>query len=215
MANYCFWRLSLRICHNILSAPSAVSNYLLRGAFFPFDVCWHLLFIFWLSLKLNLMLFFLGLFCCEDYILTYHSVEPQLNSAAEVRKHSYLLFLILSFSCSCSPKYLQHFSLYPEAADSLMNVDMVILYRRAQHISNIRKVRCQPLSSSVLFGTETTLSWFRGPFAPPSRLDVRRLTNKPNICWAVPAAAVVSLQGHTGRGWLGRRVLADLFTTCL
>lgn len=171
-------------------------------------------------------------FCCEDYTLTYRSLLSAGMNHSWTQQHRWgskqkwkaskttchLLYIILPFSCSCSPKYPEYSLPYStEAADSLMNPGLVILYRRAQHISNISSVRRQALSSSVLFGTETTLSWFCGPFVsfPPSRLEARRLTNEPNSCWAVPATRRCLSRVTRGWGWLGRRVLADLFTSCL
>lgn len=119
---------------------------------------WNLFFIFFDSFKTNEILTIFIWFCCKDYTLTHHLLPSEGMNRSWTRQHRWrskrkwkasettchLLFKIFPFSYCCSPKYPQYPSPYStEAADSLMNTGLVILYGRAKHISNISTVRHQ------------------------------------------------------------------------
>lgn len=202
---------------HIVCVPSTVSNYSLGGGFgFYLTVHWHVSLSFLTEFKNGsdtALLWGLLWHILRSSQQGWTRIEPTGVASAHKWKASkttcHLLYWILPFLCSCSPKYPEYSS--PFWSSRLSNEP------GPQRVSNISAARRRTLSSSVLFGTETTLSWFCGPFisfhTSAGRFEV---TNEPSSCWAVPATAAVSLSRVTrGRGWLGCSVLADLFTTCL
>ena len=86
------------------------------------------------------------LFCREDYTLTYRSLlsagvnqswtrQRRWGSAGKWKASKascHLLYIIRPFPCSCSPKHPECSPPYrSEGADSLVNLGLVISYRRA------------------------------------------------------------------------------------
>ena len=114
--------------------------------FFWWGVMYQHLFSFLTEFRNELDAPIFILFCPEDYTLTYRSLlsagvnqswtrQRRWGSAGKWKASKascHLLYIIRPFPCSCSPKHPECSPPYrSEGADSLVNLGLVISYRRA------------------------------------------------------------------------------------